>query len=342
LAWEAQNNQGDMKSSLVPKVGLNIGTLGVGILLIFSTVGCQGQNPNPEPILGITSIPVGNQPVVTTAPTFEASLPPSTPTHTSSAYPHTKTPKSTSTPITPNITSTYVRLEPRPTVIGYSVKGQSIEVYRFGFGTKERMIVAGVHGGYEWNTISLADELIEYLSDHPEVIPSGKRLFILRSLNPDGETRSNGIKGRANENGVDINRNFPAYWQVEWNPDGCWNWLPISAGPHPSSEPETQALMKFIQTHRIEALISYHSAGLGIFPGGRPPDPASVSLAVAIGGVSSYPYPPISGGCEFTGQMADWMSEQDIAAVDIELTNHEDTDFEQSMEILDVFLNWEP
>jgi len=239
-------------------------------------------------------------------------------------------------------TSIVVHPEPRPTVIGYSVKGQDIKVYRFGYGTKERMVVAGIHGGYEWNTIALADELIEFLSENPGFIPASKRLFILRSLNPDGEMRSHDYYGRANENGVDINRNFPDHWQETWNSEGCWDWLPISAGSSPASEPETQALMHFIQTHRIEALISYHSAGLGIFPGGRPPDKNSTSLAIRPGEISPYPYPPIDNGCEFTGMMADWLSRQGIAAVDIELTNHEETDFEINLMILDAFLNWEP
>jgi hypothetical protein len=329
-----------MKSGWGSKVILLEIKLGIGLLLTLFTFGCQTKTLNVESTSEVNQNPINTQPVATTTPTFEVPLPSSSPTQHSTSITISKTPKPSRTPSPTIPTSTPIRISPRPTVIGYSVKGQSIEVYRFGYGTDERMIVTGVHGGYEWNTIALADELIEFLSSHPDLIPSGVRLFILRSLNPDGETRAHGISGRANENGVDINRNFPAYWQVEWNPDGCWNWLPISAGPFPSSEPETQALMKFIHTHRIKALISYHSAGLGIFPGGRPPDPASVSLAEAIGSESTYPYPPISGGCEFTGQMADWMSEQDIAAVDIELTNHDDTDFEQTLIILDVFLNW--
>ena len=134
----------------------------------------------------------------------------------------------------------------------------------------------------------------------------------------------------------------PEYWQLTWHPQGCWSYAPISAGTHPASEPETRALMGFINSHQVDALISYHSAGLGIFPGGRPPDPASTHLAETIAAISPYPYPPISGGCEFTGQMADWMSARGIAAVDIELTNHEDIDFDQNLVILRTFLSWEP
>jgi predicted deacylase len=204
------------------------------------------------------------------------------------------------------------------------------------------MIVAGIHGGYEWNTIALAHNLVNYLQNNPDFIPPGMRLYILVALNPDGEARSHGYGGRANENGVDINRNFPEFWQPDWNRKGCWDVLPITAGPEPASEPETQALMRFIQSHPLDAFISYHSAALGIFPGGRPPDTKSVSLAEAIAAVSTYPYPPIDGGCEFTGQLVDWTSSLGIASVDIELTNHEDLDFEMNLEILRMFLAWEP
>lgn len=227
-------------------------------------------------------------------------------------------------------------------VIGHSVAGRPLEVYQFGTGLSERLIIAGIHGGYEWNTIALADELIAHLEEHPEEIPSGVTLYILRALNPDGEARSQGAAGRANENGVDLNRNFPAFWSVDWPRDGCWDFLPITAGTSPVSEPETMALMGFVQRHNIDALISYHSAALGIFPGGKPPDPASIQLAEAVAAVSDYPYPPINTGCVYTGQLTDWASQEGIAAVDIELSNHQETDFEQNLVILSVFLGFMP
>jgi predicted deacylase len=204
------------------------------------------------------------------------------------------------------------------------------------------MIVAGIHGGYEWNTIALADEIIQYLETHPEVIPSDQTLYILRAFNIDGYERSSWRKGRANENNVDLNRNFPSNWKATWSKAGCWGYLPIEGGSSAASEPETQALMAFFNEHNLVALISYHSAALGIFAGGQPPDPASLSLAETVASVSNYPYPPIQTGCEFTGQFIDWVSDQGIAGIDIELTNHQDTDFEINLAILSVFLDWSP
>jgi g-D-glutamyl-meso-diaminopimelate peptidase len=220
------------------------------------------------------------------------------------------------------------------------VADRPIQVYRFGDGQRERLIIAGIHGGYEWNTIALADELIAHVQEHPEMIPKDVSLYILPNLNPDGEARSHGVDGRANERGVDLNRNFPALWQEDWPRSGCWDYGPTTAGSHPASEPETLAVMSFVQGHNIDALINYHSAALGIFAGGQPPDPASLDLADSIAAVSNYPYPPIDTGCQFSGQLIDWASQEGIAAVDIELTNHTDTDFEQNLAILARFLDW--
>ena len=228
-----------------------------------------------------------------------------------------------------------------PIAIGTSVSGRDLEVFQFGSGDSRRMIVAGIHGGYEGNTIRLADELIQVITAKPDLIPATITLYILRSLNPDGEIRSDSYKGRTNENLVDLNRNWPAYWQSTWPLEGCWTYTYVSGGSHPASEPETRALMNFLLTHQIEALISYHSAVLGIFPGGQPPDPTSISLAETISKVSDYAYPPIETGCQYTGQLIDWASLQGIAAVDIELTNHEDTDLWQNLKILEAFLTWD-
>jgi predicted deacylase len=246
------------------------------------------------------------------------------------------------TPI-PGITPTPFMLTSgrRATIIGLSTSGRPIEVYTFGQGERQRMIVAGIHGGYEWNTIALADELITYLDAHPEVIPSDLTLYILRNINPDGDARGHTKEGRANDRGVDLNRNFPANWQADWDRDGCWKDPPVTGGTGPGSESETKALMRFIESHRIDALISYHSAALGIFPGGEPWDADSKRLAKAFAKITSYEYPPINTGCVYTGTLADYAVEQGIAAVDMELSNHRDTDFEINLEVLLLFMTWE-
>ena len=227
-------------------------------------------------------------------------------------------------------------------IIGFSVEGRPLEVHKFGTGASERLIIAGIHGGYEWNTIALADELIAELNAHPELVPADVTLYILRALNPDGDAISHGYEGRANKNGVDLNHNFPYHWKENWNREGCWNHLPITAGAFPASEPETISLINFINLHQFDALISYHSAALGIFAGGMPPFAPSIDLAKKLANSSPYLYPPIETGCEYSGNLTDWASSvKGIPSVDIELSNHRDTDFGANLRILGIFLKWQ-
>jgi hypothetical protein len=100
--------------------------------------------------------------------------------------------------------------------------------------------------------------------------------------------------------------------------------------------------MAFIQDHSIDAIINYHSAALGIFAGGLPADPDTLSLAEAVAAVTSYPYPPIDIGCEYTGGFTDWADENGIAALDVELSDKKNTDFEMNLLVLKVLLEWEP
>ena len=283
-----------------------------------------------------------------------ATSPPTTTFTPCATWTVTATPTTTATDLPPTASPTprpslaRATRDPSPTplsqplIIGTSVAERPLEVFHFGNGPQKRMIIAGIHGGYEWNTIALADQLITNIENNPGIIPDEITLYILRSANPDGEARVKGSAGRANENGVDINRNFPANWSAEWDRLGCWNHLPITAGTRPMSEPETGAIMQFILGNRIEALISYHSAALGIFAGGQPPLPESHDLAETLAAVAPYTYPPpYETGCEYTGQLTDWAANHNIPAVDIELTNHRDTDFEINLKILAAFLEWE-
>lgn len=280
-----------------------------------------------------------DEPVVTIPPAETRVIPPT------SYFLPTLTPNPRST--TPSFeTSTPFALAdgPRPTIIGFSLSARPIEVYTFGAGEKEYLIVAGIHGGYEWNTIALANELITHINKNPGVIPSDVTLYIIRNMNPDGEARAHGVDGRVNNNGVDLNRNFPSEnWIKEWDRDGCWIYRPTTGGTYAGSEPETRSVMGFISNHEIEAVISYHSAALGVFPGGVPWEQPSKELAEALADVTGYPYPPIDTGCEYTGTLADWAVENGVgAAVDMELQNHRDTDFEENLKALKVFLNFVP
>ncbi len=233
---------------------------------------------------------------------------------------------------------------PLPAVIGFSVAGRPIEAYTFGVGEKQYLIVAGIHGGYEWNTVALANELITYINENPDAIRSDVTLYVIRNINPDGEARSHDVDGRVNNHGVDLNRNFPTdNWVADWDRNGCWIYRPTTGGAYAGSEPETRTVMNFIKAHKITAMISYHSAALGIFPGGVPWEGPSKRLAKALAKVTEYSYPPIDTGCIYTGTLADWAVENGVgASVDMELRDHKNTDFKENLQALRVLLNFTP
>lgn len=311
-------------------INLIIGIVLVSILLFNS------YRPIREFIISPTSTEI-----LTSTPTFTY-----TPTFTVTSS-QTFTPSPSPTPIpsltpSPSITSTLISFSEGPIIIGYSVESRPLEVYRFGTGQVQRLIVSGMHGGSEYNTIQLADELIAYILGHPDIIPDGVTLSILRSLNPDGEARAHDYHGRTNAHNVDLNRNWDANWQKDWPRQNCWTFTYVTSGNTPGSEPETQALMGFILGKQISAIINYHSAALGIFAGGLPPEKSTLQFAEAVASVSTYPYPPVNVGCVYTGGFTDWADEHGIPALDVELTNHTDTDFEMNLRVLGVLLNWRP
>jgi beta-N-acetylhexosaminidase len=78
--------------------------------------------------------------------------------------------------------------------------------------------------------------------------PRGTALWLVDDANPDG-TASN---SRHNARGVDLNRNFPYRWQPQ---DGVYE-----SGAGPASEPETQALQRFIERERPRVTLWYHQA----------------------------------------------------------------------------------
>jgi protein MpaA len=231
-----------------------------------------------------------------------------------------------------------------PGVIGFSVAGRPIEVYTFGTGERQYLIVAGIHGGYEGNTVALANELIQHVSAHPEMILRDTTLYIIRNMNPDADARSHDADGRVNNNGVDLNRNFPSSnWAADWNRNGCWILRPTTGGSSGGSEPETRAVMNFISSHKISAMISYHSAALGVFPGGVPWEKPSKRLASQLSYVTKYPYPPVDTGCVYTGTLADWAVENGVgAAVDMELADHKNIDFDKNLAAMQSLLSFIP
>lgn len=234
--------------------------------------------------------------------------------------------------------------------IGRSVQDRPIEYYRLGTGEKAIVLYGGIHGGYEWNTVLLARELIDYFSATPTEIPDDVSLYVIPVLNPDGLARIFGKSdvydldfdsfepaatdtrpGRFNARGVDLNRN----WDARRQPTSQWQNRTVDAGSAPFSEPETQVLRDFVRDIGPKLVISYHSAANGIYYGGKQDrwEPARLP-AEAYSRASGYPIPDVGTGLvgyRITGASGGYFYSQSVPEITVELARRRDPEFSQNM-----------
>ena len=234
-------------------------------------------------------------------------------------------------------------------MIGYSVEGRAITSYQFGDGPNVLVLIGGMHGGYEWNSIMLMYELITYLTFNPQEIPPEVTLYIIPSANPDGQFRATGVDGpffpgdvdtetipaRFNANGVDLNRNWPCLWE----PTGIWRDQAVSAGTAPLSEPESVVLHNFLLAQQPELTVFYHSAIGGVFASGCGTiHSASLTWAERYAAAADYPTFAQFTSYPLTGDAADWLTTQDLPAITVELLTHDGLDWFQNLAGLQTIL----
>ena len=140
---------------------------------------------------------------------------------------------------------------PRPAVvevrtIGHSVRGRPIRAWRLGEPGKRPMVLVSTMHGNEPHT----RRILETLRDGRTI--RGVDLWVVPTYNPDGLARGT----RRNAHGVDLNRNFPFEWA---DLDGNYE-----SGPRPGSEPETRAMMGFLQEIRPRRVLSFHQPLVGV------------------------------------------------------------------------------
>ena len=136
---------------------------------------------------------------------------------------------------------------------------------------------ANLHG-VEWIGGLAALGVLEALSsEQGRALREAATVVVAPCLNPDGFGKTEASGGddtlkalRTNENGVDLNRNFPRPDRaddVDWAPSK----LPLAMsgstdparatyrGPHPMSEPESRAVSAFLADKAPRAVVSFHS-----------------------------------------------------------------------------------
>lgn len=226
-------------------------------------------------------------------------------------------------------------------IIGQSVQGRTIVAQRFGSGARVLLLIGGIHGGWEANTVTLMNQLAAHFSANPGDIPAGLAVVIVPALNPDGLLYDRDIAGRFNANGVDLNRN----WGCEWSPQAVFRDQSVNPGARAFSEPETQSMAAYIRTQRPAAVLFYHSAANGVYAGrcpdgGTSGERGSLALEVLYGEAAGYTFGQPFDAYPVTGTAPSWVDGQGIPAADVELASWREAEFERNLRGVQAALVW--
>lgn len=155
--------------------------------------------------------------------------------------------------------------------IGKSVKGQDMQCIKMGDGPLKILYAAGIHGN-EVGTVKLMYEFINWANANISILEK-TTLFMVPCLNPDGlelacrepDYFGGGRLGRFNSRNVDLNRNFSTksfQKKSEWHFGKNYSEsTEVYCGEFGNSEPEIEAITKFIKEKNIKMWFMFHNAG---------------------------------------------------------------------------------
>lgn len=187
-------------------------------------------------------------------------------------------------------------------IAGKSVLGKNIYYIKLGTGNN-KVFYNATHHSLEWLNTPVLMKFIENFSNaysennfirgyDIKNIWGKSSIYIIPMVNPDGvDLVLEGIKPsnpyyndlieqndtgeplsevwNANIKGVDLNRNYPASWEMGKMQEitlGIYGPGPTRyGGEFPLSEPETQALYNFTRKHNFNLVLAYHSQGRTIY-----------------------------------------------------------------------------
>jgi hypothetical protein len=239
------------------------------------------------------------------------------------------------------------------TKIGMSVEGRAVNAHHYGNGETEILFVGGIHGGYSWNTTLLARELMDYLSNNPSLVESDLRVTVIPLLNPDGLAKTvedvnsfteadvpssleATVAGRFNANDVDLNRNF----DCDWSQTATWQKRSVSGGEVVFSEPESKAIRDYVKVNNISAVIVWYSSVGGVFASNCHDGilPETLELTNLYSKASGYDAYEEFNFYAITGDMVNWLANEEIPAISVLLTTHEDIEWEKNKKGIDAVL----
>lgn len=231
-------------------------------------------------------------------------------------------------------------------IIGRSVEGRNIESYSYGTGPKRIVFVGGIHGGYEWNSVLLAYQFMDYLTANPDAVPANLTVTVIPDLNPDAVFRVTGKEGRFaisdvatdpqilasarfNADTVDLNRNFACKWQ----PKSTWQKKTVSAGTAAFSEPETLAFKNFVADAAPDEVVFWHSAAGAVYASqcGKGILPGTLSMMNAYAEAAGYLAVKEFNAYPTTGAADDWLSTLGIPAITVELSTHSTPEWDKNI-----------
>jgi predicted deacylase len=191
-------------------------------------------------------------------------------------------------------TATAAATEPaatRPAVlssrtIGHSVQGRDIRAYHLGDVHAARTVVLiGVMHGSE----QAPARTLRAIRDSRALV-GGVNLWVIPVLNVDGAAAGR----RTNAHGVDLNRNFPDRWSSSVR----------SAGRSAASEPETRAVMRFLNAVDPDVVVSLHQP----FGAIDTSNSKHASLAKALSRALHLPRRDIGCGGPCRGTLTGWFN----------------------------------
>lgn len=172
---------------------------------------------------------------------------------------------------------------------GKSTQGKDLTLVKLGHGPKKALITAGIHSREHLTitfTMLCLEEYAAYYTQNASYGGYNMRelldrytLYIVPMMNPDGTDivtkftdplynyTGSRMEFKSNANGVNLNRNFPFYWNqiTDGGVSTKYTDMQKYKGPSAGSEAETKAIMNLCSQNKFEWLFSMHLRGNCIY-----------------------------------------------------------------------------